>query len=142
MWFQKKRIELHVKLQLAACISSSERDRFSCRDIFRTGHKCLEEYWNNSWKWKFTLKVRFWHFWFLVKVSQWKNGSIKRPHNALNLNFPSQKLRVKANISQENQVLCQILIQFSIVLLYNTVHLNQNILKCPNTWHKTQFFFR
>ena len=33
----------------------------------------------------------------------------------------------KANISQENRVLCHVLRQFAIVLLYNTVHLKQNI---------------
>ena len=32
----------------------------------------------------------------------------------------------KANVSQENQVLCHILRQFSIVLFWNTVHLKQH----------------
>ena len=30
-----------------------------------------------------------------VKVAQWKNRFIKRPHNTANLNFPSPKLRVE-----------------------------------------------
>ena len=34
-------------------------------------------------------------FWFLVKVSQRKNGSIIRPYNTLNLKFPSLKLSVR-----------------------------------------------
>ena len=33
----------------------------------------------------------------------------------------------KANVSQENRVLCHVLRQFSIVLFQNTVHLKQNI---------------
>ena len=94
MWFQKKRIELHVRLQLAACISSSERDRCGCRDIFRTGQKCLEEYWNNFWKWKFTLNVRFWHFLIPCKGVPVKKCYIKKPHNTPNFSFLSQKLRV------------------------------------------------
>ena len=28
-----------------------------------------------------------------LKVAQWENGFIKRPHNTANLNFPSPKLR-------------------------------------------------
>ena len=38
-------------------------------------------------------------------------------------------VRFKANLSQENRVLCHVLRQFSIVLLWNTVHLKQNILR-------------
>ena len=30
-----------------------------------------------------------------LKVAQWKNSFIKRPHNTANLNFPSPKLRIR-----------------------------------------------
>ena len=36
-------------------------------------------------------------------------------------------LMLKANVSEENRVLCHVLRQFSIVFLQNTVHLKQNI---------------
>ena len=38
---------------------------------------------------------------------------------------------LKANVSQENRVLCHVLRQFSIVLIYKTVHSKQDIFWTP-----------
>ena len=43
--------------------------------------------------------------WFeLMKVTQWKNGFIKRPHNTANLNFSSPKLRVRLLVCGRRQL--------------------------------------
>ena len=40
-----------------------------------------------------TAKINFYLIYFIsLKVVQWKNGFIKRPHNTETLNFPSPKI--------------------------------------------------
>ena len=44
---------------------------------------------------KYGIFLDFFSMLFLIKVAQWKNGFIKRPHKTTNLNFPCPKLIVR-----------------------------------------------
>ena len=66
---------------------------------------------------------------FLLKVAQWKNDFIKRPHNTENLNFPSPKLRVMPSPSAFSKFGSSILKSFKHAQFFMYTQNHFSILK-------------